>query len=344
MSFGWEQFEDWYRDFRYDIQNAVNELEIIDENNKKRKKGAALRFLMHGILSSEISAGTLSNKLTPTSETHDLSLSEGWHIINISNDVKALMTLCRHKSILLTPRVNKLNVSEEALIPVFTNMRQELSETQDLIRRSIEEKSSDKGAVSLPTKNALKREVYEDFCAAIAMLAHLEAMMIEHQNSDEEIDNDARFQQLAMNISQWSENLKKDPIQFEDFLEVTGLRRADMNRFGDTSKQGIPAISLKLFLRTIEADKSNTLVEALCRSLDFRVFPLEPKGVDISSKSIIDHFVELEGRQADTLTKLNHALKDKQITQDELNEIAEELREEYGAELALLNMLTEIDA
>jgi hypothetical protein len=71
--------------------------------------------------------------------------------------------------------------------------------------------------------------------------------------------------------------------------------------------------------------------------LGYRVYPLEPLEVNLKAKSVLEQFAELEDQQADTLQRLNQALKDQEITIGEVEEIKKELREEYGAELALLN-------
>jgi len=342
MSFKCDRFEDWYKDLRLDIQSAVNELEVVDESNKRRKKGAALQLLMRDISDVKINAGTLANKLTPTSERHDLSLSEGWHIIEIANNVSSLMTICRHKNMLLTPIVGKQPVSEDILFPIFTQMRTELSETTNLFRQSLTEKNSSTGTVSIPTQKKLKREVHEDFCAAIAMVAHLEAMMPEsvHHNNIASIDE--RFENLSSKIRLWTKGLLADPDRLNIFLQQSDIRQSDISRFSANATTDAPDISLKIFLRAIEADKTNTLLGVFCESLGYRVFPIEAKGQDFGSNSVLQHFIELEERQADTVNRLSQAIEDKCITKDELAEISEELKEEYGTELALLNMFTEL--
>jgi hypothetical protein len=342
MGFKWEQFDDWYMDLRYSIQAAVNGLEVLDGNNKKRKKGAALQLLMLNVSSVKINAGTLANKLTPTSESHDLSLSEAWRIIDLTNDVNSLMTFCRHKNMLLTPCIGQLPVSEEVLIPVFTKMRTELSETQNLIRQSLEEKNSAKGAISISTKKELKKEVYEDFCAAIAMIAHLEAMILKEEEKQDISDANSRFEVMVSDVNNWAETLQADNARLELFLAKSGIRAVEMSRFSERNNTGTVDISLKVFLKAVEADNSNTQLEVFCQSLSYRIFPIEPKGLNLTSKSILQHYAELERRQADTLNKLNQALEDKLVTQKELKEITEELKEEYGSELALLNSLTEV--
>ncbi len=342
MSFEWEQFGDWYTDIRYCIQRAVNGLEVSGEDGKKRIKGAALQMLMRDVSDTQFNTGTFANKLTPTSERHDLSLMEAWRIIDITNDVHSLMTLARHKNMLITPRVSQIPVSEEVLVPVFTKMRKELSETQDLIRQSLEEKNSIRAAVSISTKKELKREVYEDLCAAIAMVTHLEAMMIASGETKEYKDPDARYDEMVNEVACWAQTMLSNETALESFLAKSDIRRADLTRFSHNAKDETSGISLKLFLKAVEADQSNTLLELFCDSLGYRIFPLEPRNMDLTSKSVLLHFAELEGRQADTLNRLNQALVDKCVTHQELTEISEELKEEYGAELALLNEFTEI--
>lgn len=336
MSLQWDKFEEWYVDIRYSIKSAVDQLEARDEDGRNRKKGSALQLLMRDRSSQTFNHRTLANKLTPTSESHDLSFSEAWHILEITNDINSLMAICRHKNMLLTHYVGPMPVAEEVLVPVFTKMRKELSETQDLIGRALEEKLKTNSTVSLPTKGALKREVYEDLCAAMAMVTHLEAMITDGTQPVHIPGVKTRFRTLSDLIRSWAQDLEHDEEALSAFLERSQIRRGDFDRLtlvGDEDS----SVSFKLFLKAAEADLSNELLLSFCQSLGYRIYPIKPSRISSNAKSVLEQFYELEEQQAGTLQRLNAALQDRKVTHKELTEITAQLEEEYGAELAILN-------
>ena len=340
MSLQSETFEDWYEEIRMCIQEAVNRLEVTDEEGKRRKKGSALQVLLRESSNGDFNQRTLANRLTPTSENHDLGLAQAWHILNITNDMESLMAMCRHKNMLLTISVRKMPVAEEALFPIFTKMRKELAETQDIFKKALEQRISPAAAVSLSTKNQLKREVHEDLCATMSMAAQLEAMAGRCQAATTLPDADARFANLHTNLVRWAEALEGSDRAQSELQAISGIRQADLDRFSNEAA-GDSTVSFKLFLKILEADRSNQLLAFFCQSLGYRVYRLEPVEVDLEGKSVLEQFAELEDRQADTLQKLNQALEDQEVTMEEVEDIKTELREEYGTELAILNTFIE---
>lgn len=342
MSLQSGSFDDWYEEIRSSIQEAVNRLEVTGEDGKRRKKGSALQVLLSEASSSDFNHRTLANRLSPRSENHDLSLEQAWHILNITSDVDSLMPLCRHKNMLLTISARKLPVAEEALFPIFTKMRKELAETQDVFKKALEQRVSSTGAVSLATKQDLKREVHEDLCATMSMATQLEAMASTNSENASLSDADSRFADMRKNLSHWAEGLEKNEAALAEFRAKSGIRQADLDRFA-TEATNDSNVSFKLFLKALEADEFNELLTNFCQSLGYRVYPLEPLRVNLRAKSVLEQFAELEDRQADTLQRLNQSLKDQEITMEEVDEIKKELREEYGAELALLNTFIEPD-
>jgi hypothetical protein len=342
MSLQSENFEEWYEEIRSCIQEAVNRLEVTSTDGKRRKKGSALKVLLRETSRGDFNQRTLANRLTPTSENHDLSLAQAWHILNITSDMNSLMSLCRHKSMLLTISVRKLPVAEETLFPIFTKMRKELAETQDVFKKALEQRISSTASVSLHTKNELKREVHEDLCATMSMATQLEAMASTHAEDATLPDADSRFADMHAKLTRWAEALEESDTALAELRAMSGIRQADLDRFA-TEAADDSTVSFKLFLKILEADESNELLAAFCHSLGYRVYPLEPLEVNLKGKSVLEQFAELEDRQADTLQRLNQALKDQKITMEEVEEIKKELREEYATELAILNTFIEPD-
>jgi hypothetical protein len=340
MSLQSENFEDWYEEIRSNIKDSVNRLEVTSEGGKRHKKGSALQVLLRETSSGDFNHRTLANRLSPRSESHDLSLAQAWHILNITSDMDSLMPLCRHKNILLTISLKKLPVAEEALFPIFTKMRKELAETQDVFKKALEQRASPAGSVSLATKKDLKREVHEDLCAAMAMATQLEAMTSTDPEGSALPDADSRFADMRTDLARWAKELDRKEAVLAELRAMSGIRQADLDRFSTQSADGA-TVSFKLFLKILEADETNELLTIFCESLGYRVYPLEPLKVNLKTKSILEQFAELEDRQADTLQRLNQALKDQEITMDEVEDIKQELQEEYGTELAILNTFIE---
>lgn len=340
MSLQSENFDDWYEGIRSSIQGAVNRLEVTDEDGKRRKKGSALQVLLREASGGDFNHRTLANRLSPRSENHDLSLEQAWHILNITGDMDSLMPLCRHKNRLLTISARKLPVAEEALFPIFTKMRKELAETQDVFKKALEQRGSSMASVSLATKKDLKREVHEDLCATMAMATQLEAMASTDPENPTLSDADSRFADMRTHLAHWAKALAENETAQSELRAMSGVRQADLDRFATESATD-STISFKLFLKVLEADESNDLLTAFCQSLGYRVYPLEPLKVNLKAKSVLEQFAELEDRQADTLQRLNQALKDQEITMGEVEDIKQELQEEYGTELAILNTFIE---
>ncbi|MFP4615554.1 MAG: phage regulatory CII family protein [Thiohalorhabdus sp.] len=119
-------------------------------------------------------AGTLSNKVNPSNETHHLATREAVAMQHAAKDFRILHAeaqLLHHTCIPLT---SFEGVSDAELLDLYAGYHKELGETAEAIRDALAD-----GAVTRRELERVRKELFEDTAAAFEFLARLEDLVDE---------------------------------------------------------------------------------------------------------------------------------------------------------------------
>ncbi|MGC8119323.1 phage regulatory CII family protein [Marinobacter sp. VGCF2001] len=316
----WPTLEDWSLQVARQLHTACR-----DHAGKAAGLFRELKISGRPVRDSE---RAFQNALTPTTETHQLRFDEFWHLLDLVDNRSVVHALCRQMNLLVAPVPREVPVSQNALFGVFAGRNRELAQTQSLLREILEE---ERPFSTIAAREAVLREMYEDFCESLYLLFMLEGTYLIHASeAAEAIRNpwQIRFQALEARVAEEVEGLAErgDP---------TGTISDQVIRAALKPNQGLQ-LSLPNFMKVLFLDGSRELAHCFATSLGYGISPLPTLAWHSEEQSLIRTYAELESRQAGTTGKISDALKDEWITSDELKSIFQELVDEHQAQVRLV--------
>lgn len=327
--------ERWYESVAESLQAAAQA--------EKGKAWGLYEALMQAGRIAGLTQKTFVNNLTPPKldrhgalsepESHRLSLRDAWHIMDVTGNhaTPALQAVFRHRQVLVTEPESDFTVGPSRLFALFSQHKSEVAETQAKVKEALLARAP----IPPGLAEEIKREVYEDFCAEIEILSHLELLSPNCPRQPQEqashtIRLHGLFQEIVDCCREGSLSLSQSGEEEILAKEIKRLSQADLN-------QNMPRLSLYRFMQLLESDANHQLLEALARSLGRRIYPLGPPADEWSSDGdIFDVYAELERHQAGTVEKVKEALEDGQVSPEELSAIRRDMALECEVELGLI--------
>jgi hypothetical protein len=118
-----------------------------------------------------MNAGTLSNKVSPSVETHKLSLQEAVAISHATGDFRILLAMAQLLRHICLPLTDFDGVSDAELLDLYAGYHKELGETAEAIQAALAD-----GQVTRRELNRVKAEFHEDAQAGFEFLQRLEGL------------------------------------------------------------------------------------------------------------------------------------------------------------------------
>jgi hypothetical protein len=295
---------------------------------QKKKASALHRELLIQGRPVRGSEGSFQNALTPSTKTHHLRMDEFWNVLDMIDSRPIVHAVCRQLGVLVAPVPVDSVSPQSALFGAFAERNGELAETQHLLVSVINRTQ----ALTLDgAREAVLREIYEDFCSSLSLLFNLERVYLEDQLSADgssAICSQVRYAKLECQVS-----------EIVDELQNQGSNGANLSNriLHAAAESGEPVqLSLPNFLKLMFLDSSRAVANVFVESLGYQLSPLPALDWQFSDQDLIRSYAELELKQADTAERISSALKDRQITQVELSEIYQELVDEHQAQVRLV--------
>lgn len=119
-----------------------------------------------------MNAGTLSNKVNPSVETHHLTVDEGVRLQNIAGDFRLLHAEAEALGHVAIRVADWQGVSDTELLDALLLYHQELGETAAALRSAL-----DSGRITRAHCDTVRREAFEDMRALCELLARLEGLV-----------------------------------------------------------------------------------------------------------------------------------------------------------------------
>lgn len=316
----WPSLEDWSQQVARQLHAACR-----DHAGKAAGLFRELKSTGRPVRDSE---RAFQNALTPTTETHHLRFDEFWQLLDLVDNRSTVHALCRQLNLLVAPVPREVPVSQNALFGVFAGRNRELAQTQSLLREIIEQA---RPFSTIAAREAVLREMYEDFCESLYLLFMLEGTYLSRASEAAEAIRkpwQERYQAFENHVIGELETIMEKG-------DKTGTLPNRVIRAAVRSEGGLQ-LSLPNFMKLLSLDKSRALASQFAVSLGYGISPLPTLAWHSEEQSLIRTYAELESRQAGTATKISDALKDERITREELDGIFQELVDEHQAQVRLV--------
>lgn len=316
----WPTLEDWSQQVARQLHAACR-----DHAGKAAGLFRELKSSGRPVRDSE---RAFQNALTPTTETHQLRFDEFWQLLDLVDNRSVVHALCRQLNLLVAPVPREVPVSQNALFGVFAGRNRELAQTQSLLREIIEQ---ERPFSTIAVREAVLREMYEDFCESLYLLFMLEGTYLTHASEAARTIRKPwqdRFRALEARVIKEIEGMAERGCP-------TGTLSNQVIRAALQSSGGLQ-LSLPNYMKILFLDDSRELARSFAVSLGYGISPLPTLAWHSEEHSLIRTYAELESRQAGTTAKISEALKDERITSEELESIYQELVDEHQAQVRLV--------
>lgn len=118
-----------------------------------------------------IRPGTLNNKADPACDSHQLNIREAIALQLATNTRDIIRAEAQELGGVFVPGIDWSAASDVQLLDVWAHLQEEHGETASVIRKSLED-----GIITREELIAIKREMFEDFQAAMELYSRLEGL------------------------------------------------------------------------------------------------------------------------------------------------------------------------
>lgn len=323
--FTWRSLEQWSDCVRIELNDAVGDYE--------RKAAGIYREITHQQRPISVTQATFTNGISPKSESHVLMLEPFWHTLDLIDNRETIHAIARQLDLLVAPIPDYSNTEEGTLFGAFTSRNEEWVQTQTLVRAIIEKQIR---CSTLSAREKALKEIYEDFCESLSLMFKLEkaylATVSEAAVCSGQVKPESswskRYGSLESCVVSKLKKLAADGSA-NDVLSSRVIGQA-------LASKGAVQLSAPNFLRLMFLDKDRDLAARFLESLGYGMGPQPKLEWHAAEGDLISMYAELESRQAGTAAKIKDALKDREISRTELDQIYEELVEEHQAQVQLV--------